>query len=435
MSVSYWMDQNSNAIISSDVVIVGGGIAGLSTAYWLQKEDPNLKIVILEKYELGDGATGRNAGFITCGSVEHFNRLVTKHGIDEASRIWKFSEDNLQLLKDHLIFESNSKAIANSKNDDNASTYFSASRLNLQFEEKGSFSLASTENEFTELKKSAEIMAKFKINVEILNDLEISKRLGVEKFVGGIKYINDASVHPLQLLKLLKNKLLQISDGHSSFEDSIKNKTSEYNSANLKIIENAEVFSIESKDGNKIIKTKKGTFEAPIVVLATNGYSALLNSFFEDKIFPTRGQILATEKVPLFMEGPCYANFVLDYFRQLPTGEVIIGGFRQLQKDTEVGYSDQTSKVIQQALDQFLLNHIPSVAKAKITHRWAGIMGFSVDGQPLVGCLPNDPQIYFVGGFTAHGLGLAFHSAKTLVDCMYDRPIPNFISAKRFSVT
>ena len=38
--------------------------------------------------------------------------------------------------------------------------------------------------------------------------------------------------------------------------------------------------------------------------MATNGYSPLLNSYFDDKIFPTRGQILLTEKVPRFMEGP-----------------------------------------------------------------------------------------------------------------------------------
>jgi glycine/D-amino acid oxidase-like deaminating enzyme len=39
----------------------------------------------------------------------------------------------------------------------------------------------------------------------------------------------------------------------------------------------------------------------------------------------------------------------------------------------------------------------------------------------------------FVGGFTGHGLGLSFHSAKSLVDVMFGRPIPKFVSAKRFS--
>ncbi|MEY4615347.1 MAG: hypothetical protein RJB66_307 [Pseudomonadota bacterium] len=395
MSVSYWMDRNRNNIRLADVVIVGGGIAGLSTAYWLHREDPSLKLILVEKNQIGDGATGRNAGFITCGSVEHFNRLVGKHGIDEATQMWKFSEENLRLLKGHIV---------------------QGKCSNIGFQQKGSFSLASTENEFSELQKSADLMSRSGIHVDVLNSDAVEERLGVVNFVGGIKYIDDASVHPLLLLDSIRARVLDNSKG--SFE----------------ILENAEVFAIDqmAASGNKVVRTRAGSIEAPMVVLATNGYSPLINKFFEDKIFPTRGQILATEAVPLFMEGPCYANFVLDYFRQLPTGELLIGGFRQLQKDTELGYSDQISNVIQSALDRFVQDHIPSLRGAKVTHRWTGIMGFSVDGQPLIGSLPDDPQVFFVGGFTAHGLGLGFHSAKALVDMMYGRPIPTFLSARRF---
>ena len=397
MSVSFWQDKIKNISsmnpIAADVIIIGGGIAGLSTAYWLQKEDPNLKISLLEKNHLGDGATGRNAGFITCGSVEHFNRLVGKHGIEEASQIWKFSEENLALLKDEIINDSKSE---------------------LFFENKGSFSLASAKNEFCELKESAKIMKEMGIEVEVLAESDVKRRLGANEFVGGIKYCGDSSVDPHALLMAIKNKI-------------------EFRNKNVKFFEHNEVYSIESKGGVKLIKTNKHHFESPVVVMATNGYSPLLNSFFNDKIFPTRGQILLTERVPRFMEGPCYANFVLDYFRQLPTGEMLIGGFRQLKKDTELGYSDEISPVIQNALEEFLNKHIPNVKKTKVTHRWSGIMGFSVDGQPMVGALPTDNQLFFVGGFTAHGLGLAFHCGKALVDSFYERPIPSFISAKRFN--
>jgi glycine/D-amino acid oxidase-like deaminating enzyme len=199
------------------------------------------------------------------------------------------------------------------------------------------------------------------------------------------------------------------------------------------VFEGHEVYGFETAgSGNVTIKTDRGNFEAPIAVMATNGYSASLQKYFADKIYPTRGQIMVTEPVQKFMEGPCYANFVLDYFRQLDDGRVIIGGFRQLEKATEVGYSDHTTDVIQNALYEFLQKHIPALQGKKITHRWAGIMGFSADGQPLVGSLPDQPQVYFVGGFTGHGLGLAFHSGKCLVDLLYGRQIPDFISAKRF---
>ncbi|MCF8059052.1 MAG: FAD-binding oxidoreductase [Bacteriovoracaceae bacterium] len=394
MSVSFWMDQgqtlNSDAF---DIVIVGGGIAGLSAAFWLAKSEPNFKIALVEKYRLGDGATGRNAGFITCGSVEHFNRLVENFGKEKALEIWRFSEENLRLLKEEII-------------EDQASALF--------FEEFGSFSLASTEKEFSELQESASLMESMKIAVEFLDKPAVENRLGAENFVGGIKYKGDASVHPLNLLLAIRKKI-------------------EQNFSNVSFFENHEVYEIETLGEDKIVKTRAKWFTCPMVVIAANGYSPQIHSYFKDKIFPTRGQILATEPVARFMEGPCYANFVLDYFRQLPTGEVVIGGFRQLQKDVEVGYSDEITPIIQEALEEFLKKHIPNVAKAKITHRWSGIMGFSADGQPLVGALPTDNQVAFLGGFTAHGLGLAFHGGKVLTDSLMGRALPDFISAKRFN--
>lgn len=390
MSVSFWNDRSKGKNLKVDIAIVGGGLAGLSSAYWLQKEDPSLKIAVIEKYECGSGASGRNAGFITCGSVEHFNRILTKHGEVEALEMWRFSEKNLELLKQEII-------------QNKGRDYL--------FEQKGSFSLASTETEFNELKESAQIMASKKINVEVLQKLDIERRVGAVKFIGGIKYCDDGSIHPIRLLEGILSKL----------------------SKNVTVLENHEVFDVTTEGEFKVVKTSKARVTSSIVVFATNGYSPLLSQFFEDKIFPTRGQILATEPTSLFLEAPCYANFVLDYFRQLPTGEFIIGGFRQLQKDVEKGYSDETTEVIQTALENFLTEHIPQVSKLKITHRWSGVMGFSLDGQPMIGAMPQDPQVLFCGGFTGHGIGLAFHSGKVLADCLYGREIPKFISAKRFA--
>lgn len=393
MSVSLWLDKSDRGRCEQevDVLIIGAGIAGLSTAYWLEKMEPDLKVAIVDKGEMGSGATGRNAGFITCGSVEHYNRLSQKHGAQEASEIWRFSEDNLRLLKEEIIHSQEAA---------------------LLFEHKGSFSLASQASEFKELQESAKLMASQGINVEVLEQKDIEQRLNARGFVGGIKYLDDASVHPLRLLESIRSKL----------------KTTQ-------IFENHEVFAMESDGEGKRVKTSKCYFKTSLVVMATNGYSPLLHSYFEDKIYPTRGQILATEPVERFMEGPCYANFVLDYFRQLPTGELVIGGFRQLQKDAEIGYSDQTSPVIQKALEDFISEHLPKLKGKKITHRWSGIMGFSADGQPLVGSLSSDPQLYFVGGFTAHGLGLAFHSAKVLSHMICGDEafrVPAFLNARRF---
>ena len=69
MSSSFWLDRTPTSERQVfDVVIVGAGITGLSTAYWLEKEDPSLKVAIVEKNRVAFGASGRNAGFVTCGS-------------------------------------------------------------------------------------------------------------------------------------------------------------------------------------------------------------------------------------------------------------------------------------------------------------------------------------------------------------------------------
>jgi glycine/D-amino acid oxidase-like deaminating enzyme len=389
MSTSYWLDRSSASKRKTyDAVIVGAGISGLSTAYWLNKEDPSLKIAIIEKSRLCFGASGRNAGFITCGSVEHFNRMITKHGMDEAIEIWKFSQENLRLLKEEII------------QDD---------VRELEFEHKGAFSLAAQENEFEELKSVSKTMEKIGIRTEILDGAGVRKRAGAQNFVGGILYLDDACVNPVKLVTKIREK------------------------CKVDLYESTEAIGFyETADGTRVLNTDNGEFEAPMILLNLNGYSASMHPWFADKIYPTRGQCLMMEPVERFMEAPCYANFYLDYFRQLPNGSLLIGGFRQVEKATEVGYSDHITDGIQNALHDFVVTHLPQYQKAKVSHRWSGVMGFSKDGQPMVGSLPNDSQIFFAGGYTAHGIGLSFHTTKKLVDVIFGRDVPKWLSARRF---
>lgn len=389
MSTSYWLDRTKpNERKSFDAIVVGAGITGMSIAYWLMKEDPSLKVAVIERQRVGYGATGRNAGFITCGSVEHFNRMIGKHGEQEALDIWRFSETNLKLLQEEIIEDKG---------------------LEIGFEKKGAYSLAAQEVEFKELQDVTKIMAKYNIQTETLNAGDIERRLGAVGFQGGIRYLDDASVHPIKLLGEIRKK------------------------TNATVFEGTEVFGYEDDgSGNRILKTDGGDFEAPMIIFALNGFTASLLPWFNDRIYPTRGQILMMEKVPSFMDGPCYANFYLDYFRQLPTGELLIGGFRQVEKATEVGYSEHTTAGIQSALHKFVIDHLPRYRDCKVTHRWGGIMGFSSDGQPMVGALPDDNQIFFCGGYTGHGMGMAFHAGKCTVDAIFGREIPRWISAKRF---
>lgn len=388
MSTSYWLDRTPTIGEKNyDVVIVGAGISGLSSAYWINQEDPSLKVAIVEKSRVGYGASGRNAGFITCGSVEHFNRMINKHGLAQATDIWKFSETNLHLLKEHIIEDGGEE---------------------LEFEQRGAYSLAAQPNEYEELKSVAATMNKLKIPAEIYTGEEITKRVA-SGFIGGIKYVDDASVNPVKLLNKLRSRV------------------------KADIFEGVEAYAIEqNSSGTRVLKTDAGDFEAPMILMNLNGFSANLHPWFKDKIYATRAQCLMFEPVKRFMDGPCYANFYLDYFRQLPTGQLLIGGFRQIEKATEVGYSEHITDPIQNALHDFVLKHLPQFKDAKVTHRWGGIMGFAKDGEPMIGSIPDDQQIFFAGGYTGHGMGLAFHTGKQLVNLIFGREVPKWLSARRF---
>lgn len=389
MSTSYWLDRSSRTPKKNyDVVIVGAGISGLSTAYWLNQEDPTLKVAIVEKHRLGFGASGRNAGFVTCGSVEHFNRLISKHGKDEAVAIWKFAEKNLQLLQEHIIKDQAKE---------------------IEFAKRGAYSLAAQDNEFKELQNVARTMDELKIPVEVYSASQIEKNVGATGFVGGIKYLDDAETNPVLLLELMRKNikadLFELTEAHN-YE--------------------------ETSEGTRILKTDQGDFECSMIIYCLNGYSPSIHPYFKDKIYATRAQILMMEKIEPFMDGPCYANFYLDYFRQMPNGALLIGGFRQIEKETEVGYSDHITEGIQNALHDFVKTHLPKLKDKKVTHRWGGVMGFSRDGQPMIGALPEDNQVYFAGGYTGHGIGLAFNTGKSLVDMIFGRDVPSWLSARRF---
>jgi gamma-glutamylputrescine oxidase len=106
---------------------------------------------------------------------------------------------------------------------------------------------------------------------------------------------------------------------------------------------------------------------------------------------------------------PTYANRGYRYWRQTREGHILVGGWRDLASEEEVGEEEHTTTRIQAALDTFLAEHR---VDAPVSHRWAGIMGFSHDALPYVGRTAAGP--YICAGFTGHGNGFAVEAAALL---------------------
>lgn len=386
MSIAYWQDDTRDQEhVEVDVLIIGGGITGWSTAYWLSGND--MKLAVVDQGDICAGASGRNAGFITCGSVEHYARQVSKHGAQDAAELFQYARDNMDLIKSELI----------------------AKGVECEFRQVGTYSLAGTEHELAEIGKSTALMQANGIPVSMVDAEHCRKELGASHFAGGALYHEDGECHPVKLVRGI----------------------AEHSEATF--YPHHEVFDLSfADDGTVTARTQRHTFTAGAVVIATNGYSHLLHPWFQDKIYPTRGQIIVTEPVAPFMEAPCYANFVLDYFRQLQDGRVLIGGFRQLARESEVGVADVPNPEIHEALTEFLNHHFESLRGVRIDYKWAGIMGFSADGVPMIGALPGRPTGFFVGGFTAHGIGMAFRCGQLLARMMLHGEQPKHLSSRRF---
>jgi hypothetical protein len=387
MSISYWLDQSASSQKKYDFVIVGGGIAGLSAAYWLQKENPSYKIAILEKNRIGFGASGRNAGFVTCGSTEHFMKLNDKHGTAKAVEIWKFSEANRELLREHII-------------EDQADA--------VDFRQTGSCTVAPSETHWQKYKAAAKTMKDHGLAVQEVDGPYMESDYGVVGFNGGIEYLGDGFVHPIKLLNRLRSKL------------------------KADIFESTEVFNIEDKNGVQNIKTDQGVFETPKVLLTLNAYLPLVLKSYSHLIAPQRGQVLVTAPLPYFVKGPCYLTKYLCYFRQLPSGHLLIGGFRNLSLQTENSLLDQTTEVIQEALLKFVREHFKLGQQAQIAYQWSGIMGFTPDDHMMIGATPENPGIHLMAGCAGHGMGLSFHAAKVLVGSIFGKSIPDYLDIQRF---
>ena len=182
--------------------------------------------------------------------------------------------------------------------------------------------------------------------------------------------------------------------------------------ADAAIREGVSVTALDARRNAVVLTAGDAQCDAGVVILATNAYtSALVPSV---KVQPTRAQMLATAPVAgVVADMPVYSDFGYRYWRQLATGEVLIGGWRNTSLETENTYDDEPTAEIQAELDGALTDlH----ARAEVTHRWAGTMGFTESGLPLAGSVDSMPNVYICAGFTGHGMGFAFMTAKSVAE-------------------
>ena len=365
MTTSHWLRPHSFTTpdMTADVVIVGAGYVGLSTAFWISESRPDLKIIVIDRATLGAGASGRNAGFLTKGSATFYKGLVKDWGFDKALSLSRFAEESLELVYQNVL----------------------KSSPEIKFEKSTSLTLFQTEKMKTEWESSGFTPEQFNFTWKPAEELASSIK---EKFVGAYEAGPEYKINPMQLLNTLKASL---------------------DSRKIQIIENLSAFKITPEG----ISTEVNTIRCKQVVLALNGYLPQFHSAFKELITPFRAQMMAVElEDDIDSQSLHYDSPEKVYWRKSFDKTLLIGGKRLLDEAGEVGDFEKISSKIQEGLECYLKETLK--IRYKVLHRWSGAMGFTEHELPYITKASADIDAFVIGGFSGHGMGLGFRSGQEM---------------------
>ncbi len=380
MTVSIWQADDSQPTREVDFLIVGAGLVGCAAAYFAGQA--GRAVTITEMRDVALGASSRNAGFIITGLDTYYHRAVERYGIDAVRELWALS------ARTHRFW----REIARRDGG-------------VRIESCGSTLLAESEDEARDLEKAARLMEADGHTVEYVKGDPLGRG-----YCAAIRQPGDSAVQPYELAQAT------------------------FRLSGAELIANNELYAIHQDDAETVtVLTRQYRFIARHVLLCTNAYSVHIDPYFIGRIIPTRAQCLVT--APL-KNGPVlntcgYSDYGYMYYRDTFDGRLLIGGGRKQNKPLENDTTDdRVTDPVQRILEAYLHERFPDVTEP-VERRWAGIMGFTPDGLPLVGTLPGKSRVGFAIGFNGHGLAMGAGTAERAVDLLLNGTHPGALDAHR----
>ncbi len=370
MSVSHWRRVKPPLEAPRcDTVVVGSGITGLVAAYELAQREH--RVHILERHTLGWGASSRNAGFLMRGLAENYAHVTEHFGRETARLVWQWSQDNLALLHSRYEIESLGS-----------------------YQQKPSAIVAMSPKEAEELRNSAQMMQidGFECDIQTMGSDTLWWNLTPE-----LALINphDAAINPWELVRRMRKTLLE------HFPDRVT------------ISENTEVSGFV--DG--AVFSDEAMYPCERVLVCTNAWASELLPKLGALVKPNRGQMMALDAPGVSLNASYYLNRGSEYIRQTLDGTIILGGKRTFREVDERTTSNSVTTEIQNELERYARNLLK--AEFTVLARWAGTMGFSPSGLPIIAKAEEMPSnVWFCGGLTGHGMSLGARAAQSAVAAM-----------------
>ena len=377
--------------MSVDVAIIGGGFTGLSTAYNLLKDDPGMKVAVLEAEGIGFGASGRNGGF-----------SMTLFGLEPAVTKSLFGQQ--RTVEAHRYME---RAV------DYVDALVKEHKIQSDYEFPGFLRAATTPGYVKRIQHDLEILTSMGVTgIEWIEAGKIRAEVDSPLFLGGWWEPRCGLLNPAKQARELKR---------------IAQK------AGADIYEETPVLEIERAPRSTlhasrfILHTPGGTVAAEKVVFATNAYSHLIPGL-RSKQVPAFTHMVVTEPLAEKQlktigwknrQGIEDARNLVHYFRLTADNRIAMGG-----SDVSISYGRDMERDLNPRtfadLERDVVRLFPALKGIRFTHRWGGPVSVPIDMAPAIGFL-GDPRAIYSLGCVGHGVSMTHLNGRTIADLLQER--------------
>jgi gamma-glutamylputrescine oxidase len=360
--------------VECDVCVVGGGIAGCSTALHLIER--GYSVVLLEEHHVGWGASGRSGGQALPGLAAGRARLRQLIGPSAARAAWDVSVEGLRLMRELIARH----------------------RIECDWVDGHMLAALQPRHEQELLAEIEELRTQYGYDsVRYMPLEEVRSLIASERYTAALHDSNAGHLHPL-------NYTLGLAAAAER--------------AGVRVFESTRALAISpsTQATPALVRTARGSVRSRFTVLCGNAYLGDTAPELRSKIMGVSTYIVATEPVEagrarrLITNQAAVSdmNWVLDYFRLSADRRLLFGG--------RVNYSDLASFDAPAATRKRMLRVFPQLADVRIEYSWGGYVDITLNRAPHFGRLARD--VYFLQGFSGHGVALAGIAGKLVAEAV-----------------
>jgi sarcosine oxidase subunit beta len=365
-----------------DVVIIGGGIHGLATAYYLARDHGVTDVAVLERRYIGAGGSGRNTAIIR-------SNYLTPEGVafyDESVKLYE------QLALD-LDF-------------------------NVMFSQRGHLTLAHSDAAVRTMRWRAEV-----------NQLQgVDSRLIFPDEIAKLCPMLDLSDHPRYPIQAA---LYHPPGGIIRHDAVVWGYARGADQRGVHIHQLTEVTGIDVSQGRVVgVQTNRGPIKAGTVMNATAGWSTLISDMAGVRMPITTHRLHAcvTEPLKPLINVIIVSGSLHVYVSQSDRGELVMGS----GIDPWQTYSMESTLDFMESLSAHMLELLPGLARVKIMRQWAGLCDMTPDYSPVMGFTPVEGFVVDVGWGT-YGFKAGPVSGKRMAELIATRKTPALLAPFRLS--